>query len=165
MKSLVAALFFLIPLLAFSQPGGPPGDRPNRPERMEGRMMDHLKLTDEQRPKFQKLHSDMMKKQIALRADLQTRRVELADLLNADNPDKTNIDAKLTEISKLRGDLTINHADFWFAVNKILTPEQQKVWKDHARAALSGDREGVGMGHGRMHSLADRMRRMFHDWK
>jgi hypothetical protein len=27
--------------------------------------------------------------------------------------------------------LKLNFVDFWFSVNSTLTPEQQKVWKDH----------------------------------
>lgn len=122
--------------------------------------MDQLKLTDDQKSEFQTLQSTMMKKQIALRADIQTKRVELRDLIGADLPEQQKIEAKQKEISALRGDQAVNRTDFWFAVNKILTPEQQKIWKRHARMAFA---EGNEMRHGRMHSLAERMRRFFHE--
>jgi Spy/CpxP family protein refolding chaperone len=102
--------------------------------------IEKLNLTSDQQKQFDKLHSDMQKSQIAQRAKVQTLRLELKDLFNEDNPSRTKIEAKLGEITKLQGDMKTSHVGFWFDVNKILTADQQKIWKEHRM--MLGD--GVG---------------------
>jgi Spy/CpxP family protein refolding chaperone len=112
------------------------------------RPMEKLNLTADQQKQFDKLKSDMEKKQIDLRAKVQQMRLELRDLYNEDSPNKTAIESKMSEVSKLQNDMKMNHVDFWFAVNKILTPEQQKIWKEHQMSmgpmGMKGMRDGDG---------------------
>jgi Spy/CpxP family protein refolding chaperone len=96
-----------------------------------GFMVEKLDLKPDQEKQFESLQSDLQKKQIDLRAKVQTSRIELRDLMNDDVPNKSKIESKMGDISKLQNEMKLNHLNFWFAVNKFLTPEQQKIWKNH----------------------------------
>jgi Spy/CpxP family protein refolding chaperone len=91
--------------------------------------MGDLKLTADQQKQFEKLSSDLEKKQIATRSKIQTSRVELRDLMNEDAPDQAKVEAKEAEVTKLQGDLKTSRTTFWFDVNKMLNADQQKEWK------------------------------------
>jgi Spy/CpxP family protein refolding chaperone len=103
-----------------------------------------LKLTDDQEKDFMKLRFDIEKKQTEAQAKVRTAQIELKELFTADNPDHAAIEKKVKEISDLKTKLHLNRLDHWFAVNKILKPEQQKIWKKHL-----GKGRGVGMNEGR----------------
>jgi Spy/CpxP family protein refolding chaperone len=90
-----------------------------------------LKLTDEQEKEFNKLRLNLQKKQIESRAKVQTAEIELKELFDVDNPDRDAIGKKMNELSELKNNLRMNRIDHWFAVNKILKPEQQIIWKKH----------------------------------
>jgi Spy/CpxP family protein refolding chaperone len=93
------------------------------------RVLQQLKLTDQQRKDVDKLRFDLRKKSIDQQAKLKTERLELAQLFKADNPDQPAIEKKIGEISQLQSQRRMMIVDHWFAVNKLLTPDQQKVWK------------------------------------
>ena len=59
-------------------------------------------------------------------ADLAVRRIELRELLRADNPDRDAATKKVQEISNLRGELIKLRVEAMIAAKKVLTPEQQK---------------------------------------
>lgn len=115
-----------------------------------------LKLTDQQKAEAQKIKLNIMQKQIDVRANIAHARIDYQELASAADPDQKALSAKLEDIAKLKGQLRTNMLDGWFAINKILTPEQQKTWKKvlehpmmfrHNRGAgIWGDR----MGNGRM---------------
>lgn len=88
-----------------------------------------LKLTDEQKKDIQKIKYNLMQKQIDLRAKIAHARLDYGQLTSTDSPDEDAISAKIDEIGKLQMQLKKNLLDGWFAVNKILTPDQQKIWK------------------------------------
>jgi len=92
-------------------------------------MSSKLKLTDEQKSDIQKIKFGVMQKAIDIRAKLAHARLDYEELASADNPDESAISDKIDEMSKLQTDLHKNLLDAWFAVNKILTPDQQKIWK------------------------------------
>ncbi|NUN71107.1 MAG: periplasmic heavy metal sensor [Bacteroidetes bacterium] len=108
--------------------GAQPGPGPER-ERRPG-MHDKLNLTDAQKEQFEKISFDMKKKQIEIRAKLETARLELRRLIGADSFDKSAVEKKLTEIAGLEVQMKMNHFTTWSEKNKALTPEQQKVWKN-----------------------------------
>jgi Spy/CpxP family protein refolding chaperone len=97
-----------------------------------------LKLTDQQKKDIQKIKFDLMQKQIDLRAKIAHARLDYGQLTSADSPDEDAIAGKIDEIAKLQVQLKKNLLDCWFVVNKILTPDQQKIWKkvlEHPRMA------------------------------
>ena len=146
MKHLI--LFFLLfSTVAWAQPRRM-GDGP----RMRGMgMMQDLKLADDQRQQVDKFHSDLQKKQIALHAKIQALQVDLRDGFRDDKPDRAKIESKINDITKLQGEMKTNHLAFWFDVNKILTPEQQKVWKE--KPMMMMNREGGCGMRGPMHRM------------
>jgi Spy/CpxP family protein refolding chaperone len=111
---------------------------------------DKLNLTSDQEKQFGKLQTEMQKEQIEIRSKIQSLRLDLRDMFRDENLDQGKIESKLDEIDKLQTKIRKNHLDFWFGVNKILKPEQQKIWKQH-RMILGdgmGPRDGRGMREG-----------------
>ncbi|MBI4810760.1 MAG: periplasmic heavy metal sensor [Ignavibacteriales bacterium] len=110
-------------------------------------LCEKLDLTADQQKQFDKMQSDIQKKQIDIRSKVQSLRIDIKDLFKEDNPDKGKIESKMNEVTKLQGEMKKNHLDFWFGVNKILKPEQQKIWKEHRMifGAGMGPRGGHGM--------------------
>jgi Spy/CpxP family protein refolding chaperone len=93
------------------------------------KFMGKLNLTDEQKKDVEKIHFDAEKQKIAQKAKEETARVELQQILKADVPDKSAIEKKINDISDLRVQMQMIKINSWFAVNKLLNPEQQKTWK------------------------------------
>ena len=104
-------------------------------------MIEKLELNADQQKQFDKFQSDVQKNQIGLHAKVQALRIDIRDLMREENPNQPKIGSMLTEISKLQNEMKLNHLGFWFNVNKILTPDQQKVWKDHPMKFDGGRRE------------------------
>ena len=120
-------------------------------------LLGRLNLTEQQKKQVEQMRFDMEKELIGARARLQTARLELRELLAANNPDKAAIEQKMNEIARIRVQKQSIRLNHWFAVDKILTPEQQEVWKEmlkhpfrgRARAWM-GERMRDGRGpHGR----------------
>lgn len=121
-----------------------------------------LNLTDAQKKDMAKLRSDMEKKGVELRAKAATSKIELRDLLMADQPDQAAIAKKVDEVAKREADVRMNRVNGWFETNKLLTPEQQKIWIKALRFATARDmRQGRAMknGRGRMMMGNQQMRR------
>lgn len=124
--------FFLTTLVLLSLGTSFAQDRASstaRRQRTMGGLFRQLNLTDEQKKDIEKLQFDLRKKNIDQEAALKTARLELAQLFKADNPDQATIEKKVSQISQLQAQQHVRRVDHWFAVNKLLTPEQQKVWK------------------------------------
>jgi Spy/CpxP family protein refolding chaperone len=118
----------LLTAMAFGQQGaqnapGPTGGA------MGERLMQELKLTDQQRKEIGDLRLEMAKQSIAQQAKIKTARLELAELFRADSPDKSAIEKKVDEISQLQTQMRHARIDHWFAVNRLLSADQQKIWK------------------------------------
>ena len=102
--------------------------QPNRAKQIH-KFMEKLNLTDEQKKDVDKIHVDAEKQTIAQKAKEATARVELRQLLKADVPDKSAIEKKINEIADLTVQMHMIKVNSWFAINKLLTPDQQKTWK------------------------------------
>jgi len=85
-----------------------------------------LGITAEQAGAIRKQESDFRKAEIRDRADLEVKRVDLKDLLEADKPDRAAIDAKLQEISNSRLALEKSRVHFHLAMKEAITPEQRE---------------------------------------
>lgn len=151
---LLAVLGLFVPLAAIGQPG--PGPRADRgPVRGSGmRILDELKLTEEQQKKVQELRFDLMKQVATQRAKIATAMVEFRELAAKDNPDRSALEKKIREISDLRAQMQTLRLNQWFNVNKLLTPEQQKVWKKALDGRVWMERRGF---------MRQRMRGMMRD--
>lgn len=85
-----------------------------------------LGITADQAAKIRQQTTDFRKSQIRGRADLEVKRLELRDLLAADNPDRSAIDQKLQEISSARLAQEKSSIDYRLAMRSALTPEQRQ---------------------------------------
>ena len=131
MKKLLL-LLFMATIVAWAQPREfEDDDAPTGLMFGGGKFIEKLDLTADQQKQFDKLRTDMQKKQIDLRSKIQTIRLDMKELFNEDSPDKSKIESKMNEVSKLQSEMKLNHLDFWFEVNKILKPDQRKIWKEH----------------------------------
>lgn len=132
MKKIMIAAILLLASVAYSQPDPmitPDHHKEKSFQNGESGPVGRLKLSDEQQKQFEGLTSALVKKQIALRSSVMSKRVDLHDLVREDSPSKEKIEALQNEIGKLQSEIKINRTEFWFDVNRILKPEQQKEWK------------------------------------
>ena len=128
MKKLIAyiVLAFLTASLTLAQDKTTP---PSGPLNSDAPLFRQLKLTDEQKKDIEKLRFDMQKKAIEQQAKIRTARLELGQLFRADNLDQAAIQKKASELSQLQSQQLAVRIDHWFGVNKLLAPDQQKIWK------------------------------------
>jgi Spy/CpxP family protein refolding chaperone len=110
-------------------------ERPRRPEgAMVGpRLLERLNLNNDQKSQIEKLRAEFQKQQIAQRAKVQTARVELRQVLRAENPDKSAIEKKINEVAQLNAQLQTARVNHLLNVRKVLTPEQQKMIREAVR--------------------------------
>ncbi len=155
MKRTLATLLFLGFFIAGTgaapaQPGPPArAGRPAVRALHRQALMEKLNLTDAQKKQLDAMRTEMQKKSVEVRGKIQLARIDLRDLMHADDPDRTAIRKKLDEIASLRTQQQLARIDHWFDVRKILTPEQQKIWKSDLRGLMMdhgrqwGDRRGM----------------------
>jgi len=106
-----------------------------------------LNLTADQEAKVQKLRTEMERTMVQHRSRMQLARIDLRELMDADTPDRSAIEKKVKEISDLQVKQRMAMFDHHAEVEKLLTPEQKKIWKEHR-------------GEGRMEVRQRMMRRM-----
>jgi len=129
--ALLAAMLAAGTLFAQPGPGAPPADRPKREA-----IMEKLQLTDQQKDQMAKLRTQFQKSNEELASKLRLNRIDLRDLLQADKPDKAAVQKNVTASSDIQQKMKLNLVDHLFAVREILTPQQQKVWKDHMQQMI-----------------------------
>jgi Spy/CpxP family protein refolding chaperone len=106
-----------------------------------------LGITAEQTAKIEQEASAFRKTQIRHRADVQIKRVEMRDLLSADQPDRAAIDKKLEEISALRLAQQKAAVGFYLTIRNVLTPDQrQKLQEMRWGPGTPGPRRGRSRG-------------------
>ena len=89
-----------------------------------------LGLTDEQATRLRQISVEAEKAAIKTKADLAVRRIELRELLRADNPDRDTVMKKVKEVSDLTGQLMQQHVQALLSAKTILTTEQQKKMRE-----------------------------------
>jgi Spy/CpxP family protein refolding chaperone len=89
-------------------------------------MRQRVGITTEQAAKIRQQTSDFLKQQIRSRANMQVQRIDLQNLMAAENPDRAAIDKTLEQISALRLAQSKADVDFRLAMRNALTPEQQQ---------------------------------------
>ena len=85
-----------------------------------------LGITTDQTAKLHQQSLDFQKSQIRDQADLQVKRIELNELLAANNPDRAAINAKLQEVSAAQMASEKAAIDNRLAMRDILTPAQRQ---------------------------------------
>ncbi len=124
----------------------------NRPK-----VIERLKLTDEQRKEFDAILLAHREKLIDLRANVQKAELELEPLVSADQPNEPKILSQIDRVAQARAELEKANARFLLAIRSKLTPEQwkqvQSFRADHGRERGdwgSGGEGPDGQGHHRM---------------
>ncbi len=115
-----------------------------------------LGITDEQAAKIRQQFSDFRIAEVRNQADVEVKRIELRDLLSADNPDKAAIDSKIDEIGAARLAGAKARVDFGLSMKDALTPDQRAKLKDmmshrfgeHDRDGFRGPHHPHPMGPG-----------------
>lgn len=154
--SLIAgcAAIMLMSSIAMAQPRG--GMRPRaegEQKQMRKPMFEELGLTDQQREQIRQVMLDTRKKNIDVEAKQKLARIELHELMGADTPDQSKINAKISELSKLHETLMRTRIESHLAVQKVLTPDQRKKAKElrpMMRERRGGFRHFQGGGPGMM---------------
>ena len=90
-----------------------------------------MHLTDQQESQVKKLHLELERKQAQVRSKMQLARLDMKEMYLSDKLDRSAIEKSVNQVSDLQKQMKMNFVDFWFSVNGILTPEQQKTWKNH----------------------------------
>ena len=149
--TLLLASLVLLPAMSLAQPGHREGGR-RAPMHMQQRMFERLGLTDDQRDQIRKLSLDHAKAQTDIAAKIRVARIDLRELFLTDKLDRNAIEKQMNSVSDLQQRAKINRLDHMFAVYKILTPEQQKKWREHMAnmgtwdGSMMRHRPGPGMG-------------------
>ena len=95
-----------------------------------GRLAEKLDLTGTQKDKLRDIGGDLERKEIQLRANLETAGLDLRDLMRSDSPSASAVDAKIENLSQLRGDLMKANARAVLDARKVLTSDQRKKLAD-----------------------------------
>ncbi len=94
------------------------------------RMIEQLKLTDDQRKAMDLILYDHRAKLIDLQANLKKAELAMQPLMAADQPDAKLILAQIDKVVAARGDLERANARFLLDIRLKLTPDQWKLLKE-----------------------------------
>ena len=106
-----------------------------------------LKLSDEQRTQVQTLLRNHAKDVIRLRAEIDTMRLDVPPLLEANPVDLAQVKQLFQAIAAKEVDLRLAHVSAMQDIRKLLTPEQQKQFRTMPGHMMGG---GGMMGRGMM---------------
>ena len=117
------------------------------------RVVEQLKLTDDQRKAMDGILYDHREKLIDLQANLEKAELAMQPLMSADQPNEATIDAQIDKVVQARADLERANARFLLALRLKLTPEQwQQVKNFGADRGMRGQQRRDwgpnGQGHG-----------------
>lgn len=144
---LASALLVMVGVVAAQPPSPSPDGMMKRREMMKERMgklpLEELGLSDAQKTQIRQALLDTRKKNIDVEAKLKLAGIELHELMRVDAPDQAKINAKISEVSKLRETLMRNGIETKLAVQKILTPEQRKKLQESRGAMFGRGRHGA----------------------
>jgi Spy/CpxP family protein refolding chaperone len=107
------------------------------------RVVEKLKLTDEQRKAMDGILLEHREKLIDLRGALQKAELELEPLMKDDQPNEARIVAGIDRVAQARADLEKANARFLLAIRGKLTPDQ---WKQVQEFRAGGGQEGRNWG-------------------
>jgi Spy/CpxP family protein refolding chaperone len=125
---IVVVMAVLLSALAFGQMAQGGRQRGAQPG-MREEMMKKLNLTEQQQTQMRKLRADLEKKNIQTTSKIQLARIDMRELILAEKPDRPALEKKLREITELQHQMKVDRLDHMLAVNALLTPEQQKSWR------------------------------------
>ncbi len=89
-----------------------------------------LGLTHEQRTQIKDIFEKNREEAAPVRKQLFAERATLRKLVQADTPDEAAIRAQVQKLASAQGDLAVGRARVFARVKAVLTPEQQKKFKE-----------------------------------
>lgn len=129
----------------------PPIERAFAGHGIEGRwwnnpkIIDRLKLTDDQRKEFDSILLEHREKLVDLRANVEKAELEMEPLVRSDQPNESQILAQIDKVAQARAELEKANARYLLAIRSKLTPEQWKQVQDF-RQNHEQMRRGWGQG-------------------
>ncbi len=139
MKTLIIIALAAFVTLGNAQPFGGRGGAAVR----GGEFRKMLNLDEETAGKIENMRDEHRKNQIALRAKLSAARIDFRSLMRADAPDEKLAMAKQREMSSIRAEMQAARLAHRFAVDKLLTPEQRMLMKEHRGSGFARGRAGM----------------------
>jgi len=103
--------------------------------------MESLDLTSEQQSQLEKLHTDMQKGMIQLKANLQIAQLELKTALNSGASDK-EVTIKADALTKAQNAMVKARVDHQLKVRSLLGPDKFGVWMKSHRGQMMHRRNG-----------------------
>jgi Spy/CpxP family protein refolding chaperone len=103
------------------------------------RMVERLKLTDDQRKAMDGIMLEHREKLIDLHASLEKAELAMQPLMSADTPNDAAITAQIDKVVQARGDLERANSRFLLAIRDKLTADQ---WKQLKTAREDGGMRG-----------------------
>ena len=91
---------------------------------------------------MRQLRLELEKKQAQVEPRIRLARIAMKEAVLSAQPNRSVFEKNIRAITDLQLEMKMNMLDHWFKVFKILTPEQQKVWKDHVGDGLMMDGDG-----------------------
>jgi Spy/CpxP family protein refolding chaperone len=106
------------------------------------RLVQQLGLSDEQQRQVRPLLLNYAKEAIRDRADIAVTRLEIRQLLSANQPDLSQVKDMLQNIAAKEAQLSFDRITTMQDIRKLLTPEQQEQWRAmHVHSMSWGQRE------------------------
>ena len=114
------------------------------------KIIEKLKLTDDQRKAMDDIFQKHREKLIDLRANLEKAEVEMEPLVKADQPNESAVMSQIDKVAQARAELEKANARFLFALRAKLTPEQWKQVQEFRqnRGEMRHDWRHDGRGRG-----------------
>ena len=104
-------------------------------------------LSDEQSKQIDKLRLEYKQKTYPIKAKIQAAKIELAMLMMADAPKQKDIDKKIDEIIKLKGEKMRLKVAHKISIRKLLSEEQRVQFDLHLLNKAYGYGGKKGHGH------------------
>lgn len=97
-----------------------------------------LGISDQQANKLEQDITNFQKARIQDRANLEIQRIDLRNLLAAENPDRAAVDSKLQQVSAAQLALEKSAADFAVTLKQEIPPEQRQKIRQFLRERRGG---------------------------
>jgi len=119
------------------------------------RMIEQLKLTDDQQKAMDQILFDHRTKLIDLQANLEKAELAMQPLMSADQPDQKAMEAQIDKVVAARGELERANSRFLLAIRMKLTADQWKELRDMRPANMRAPGQGAGAGAQRWRNRRD----------
>lgn len=141
--SLTCALLLTTFTSSLGQQESPPGQGSMPKHNMRKELKDKLNLSPEQEKQLKDVRFKYAKDQIQVRANLQSKRLDVQQIMQSDKLDRAVLEKKWREIGDLQVQQKLMAFDQQQEMKKNLTPEQQKIIKDFRENFPRPDRRAM----------------------